>query len=141
MTDKGGGESDTDASPEGTVDQEGKTKKKTSSGERPARSLKDRAKAYKEKEDAIRERRLALERRMRGQDRSQQRKDAIRQKLLIGTWFLDEVGENQSRKDYLAKLIERRTTARDHEVMNDLYKGLTGKGLPLPVVPEETDPS
>ncbi|MBM1173491.1 hypothetical protein [Microvirga arabica] len=141
MADKGGRESDTDASPEGTVDQEGKPKKKTASRERPARSLKDRAEAYKKKEEALRKQRLAIERRVRGQDRSQQRKDAIRQKLLIGTWFLDEVGEHQSRKDYLVKLIERRTTARDHEVMKDLYKDLTGKDLTLPVVPDETDPS
>jgi hypothetical protein len=72
---------------------------------------------------------------------AQKRKDDARQRFLIGAWFIEEVAENQGRKDYLSNLIKRRTAARDHGVMKDLYKDLTGEDLPMPVTSEDASPS
>lgn len=111
------------------------------SKKKPPRSLKERHAAYKEKELAARSQRQALERRLRGKAMAQKRKDDTRQRFLIGAWFLEEVAESQGRKDYLSGLIKRRTAARDHGVMKDLYKHLTGEDLPMPAIPEDAHPS
>jgi hypothetical protein len=114
---------------------------KETSKKKPPRSLRERHAAYKEKELAARAQRQALERRLRGKEMAQKRKDDARQRFLIGTWFLEEVDKSQGRKDFLSDVIKRRTAARDHGIMKDLYKHLTGEDLPMPATPEDADPT